>query len=348
GDSVATKDIGADALPTSTGAPAAGTEVAGAPPGAGTVADDRSTMPIPPVARRRPGWRGYGSAGTTAPSQAGTTAPSQAATTAPSQAATTALSVAPSAAPPVAPPGESPAEAPPFGVPPPVEPTPPTSPGYLSPWAVPGESAPAPPGAEPTSYDFAPTTKPGRPPKVPRAERPPRRPFTLTPHINKGPERSTLIAVGIILIGLVIIAIVAGFLANGYSSSIGGPPPPAGDACNLVTSDQASAVFGVSAGRANFVLGECVYEDINGTHELLVQDYHQGEQAVYNATHTSDAVAVPGIGDMAYYVGGSLWVVSGKNIMEITLVVMPNNPTAAPASPPPGELTLAREALPKL
>jgi len=163
------------------------------------------------------------------------------------------------------------------------------------------------------------------------------------PEVRTAPTRGIITAVALAIAGLVLITVITVIVAGTESHpQIGlNQLTPSPDACNIVTSSMASAIFGDDAGRPNFVLGECVYQD--ATHLLLVQDYHQDAQAVYNATHTSAAQAVPGIGDAAYYVGGSLWVQKGTSIMEITL----GSPTP-PATPSAQVLTLAREAVPRL
>jgi hypothetical protein len=143
---------------------------------------------------------------------------------------------------------------------------------------------------------------------------------------------------GLVLIMIITIVVIKG-PAN-HPEPAG--PQPATDACNIVTPAMASAAFGDNAGPPYFALGECQYEDATGAHQLLIQDFHQEERQVYDDTHTSSAQPVSGIGDAAYYVDGSLWVVKGSSIMELTYGQAPT-PT-----PSPTVLAIAREAVTRL
>ena len=169
--------------------------------------------------------------------------------------------------------------------------------------------------------------------------------FRLTPEVRTPPSKSIVLAVMISAVGLIIVAAITIVVARGSSnhSTISNTVTPSNDACNVVTRAIATAALGKDAGPPSFALGTCIYQ--NTTQELLVVVYHQQAQVVYNQTHTAGAQSVPGLGQSAYYVGGSLWVLQGTSIMQITETPVGGNP---PAAPSPIVLAVANAAVGRL
>lgn len=164
----------------------------------------------------------------------------------------------------------------------------------------------------------------------------------LMPEMNAPPSNKVLIIVGVTMAVLVLIAVIT-VLAN---RKIPRPVPlldtnaSSVDACQVVTTQMATAAFGDNAGPPNLVLGECVYDD--GTHELIVEVDRIDAQHQFAAAETSSAQRFPGIGDAAFYVGGSLWVLKGPSLVQITLGPVPAT------APPPQLLALATTAAGRL
>jgi hypothetical protein len=115
---------------------------------------------------------------------------------------------------------------------------------------------------------------------------------------------------------------------------------PSVDACRIVTSADATAIFGDNAGPPHTVLNACVYDD--GTHELIVSVARTLAKPQFDASRGPAAKPVPGVGDAAYYLNGELWVLKGTNLLQLTL-----GPVPAPA-PNPKVIALANTALARL
>jgi hypothetical protein len=202
--------------------------------------------------------------------------------------------------------------------------------------------------ASPThSYDTITPAKPAKVTEEEAGDRQRRSRLTVVPTVRREPSRTLILGIVAAFLGIVVIAGGYYAVAHNSSSPVANQPQPAADACNIVTPAMASTLFGDDAGRPAFVLGECVYQDTSAIHELLVEDYHDHEPQVYASTHTAAAQDIPNLGTAAYFVGGSLWVVDGTNIMELTLAD-PTSTGAPPSTPSAALLNLARQALPAL
>ncbi len=158
------------------------------------------------------------------------------------------------------------------------------------------------------------------------------------PEMTAPPSNRVLAIVGVTMAVLVLIAVgsVLAFhktpsavpLLDTNASSI--------DACQVVTTRMATAALGDNAGPPNLVLGECVYDD--GTHELIVEVDRIDAKKLFNASRIAAAQRLPGIGDGAYYLSGSLWALKGSALVQLTI-----GPAPAP-TPSPQLLALANAA----
>jgi hypothetical protein len=159
--------------------------------------------------------------------------------------------------------------------------------------------------------------------------------------IKSEPNQTTIIAVAVAGIGLVLIAIIAVIVAHATTHHAAtGTFSQSTDACRVVTAEDASTLFGVDAGNPHFVLGTCVYDD--GSNELIVAVFRQQARAMYESARSSDARDIANVGDSAYYQDGRLRVLKGSNLLELTVSPIPPN------WPSPKMLTLANTALGRL
>jgi len=157
--------------------------------------------------------------------------------------------------------------------------------------------------------------------KEPRAKRQRRRPRLTVPvpSVKSAPSTPIVTAVGIAAAGLVLVTVITIVVSRGATHHVPatGTPDSSADACRVVTSADASAVFGGSAGDPHFVLGSCVYDD--GAHELIVEVARQDGRALFDSSRSSSAKDIPGLGDSAYYADGRLRVLKGSTLMLITM-----------------------------
>jgi hypothetical protein len=160
------------------------------------------------------------------------------------------------------------------------------------------------------------------------------------PEVKTPPSNTIIMAVGVALVGLVLVAVITTVFARGSGRQLVSEGSSSNDSCNVVTSAQAAVAFGDDAGPPNYVLNTCVYDD--GTHELIIEVYRQDAQNLFNEARTGSAVTVPNVGDAAYYVNGELRVLQGSAMLEITLGPVPA------ATPAPGLLAAARLAVVRL
>jgi hypothetical protein len=203
--------------------------------------------------------------------------------------------------------------------------------------ASPPAGDPPPPAAHDEHTSETPSAPPAPPAEARAASR-----LTTAPMVKAPPSTTMVAAVSAAMAGLVLIAVILVVVARGSNHRVvqTDTPPSSTDACNVVTTDMATAVFGQPAGAPHFVLGECVYDD--GTHELIAEVYRQNARMLFDAGHSASAQDVPSIGDGAYYVDGKLRVIKGAALLEIAL-----GPTPA-ATPSAKLLTLAGTAAGRL
>ena len=143
---------------------------------------------------------------------------------------------------------------------------------------------------------------------------------------TSGPSTPLITAVSLAVAGLVIITVITVIAVAGTNHHVA--PPPAvsssADACRVVTPDDASAAFGDAAGVPHYVLGACVYDD--GHQELIVDVARTGARTSFEGSRSATAKDVPGLGDAAYYDGGTLRVLKGTNLVLLT--IQPFSPEA--------------------
>ncbi|HEX3540055.1 MAG TPA: hypothetical protein VHT75_06370 [Acidimicrobiales bacterium] len=141
-----------------------------------------------------------------------------------------------------------------------------------------------------------------------------------------GPSSPLITAVSLAVAGLVIITVITVIAVSGSNHHVA--PPAAvsssADACRVVTPDDASAAFGDTAGVPHYVLGACVYDD--GHQELIVDVARTGARQSFDGSRSATAKDVPGLGDAAYYDGGTLRVLKGTNLVLLT--IQPFSPDA--------------------
>ncbi|MDQ6614630.1 MAG: hypothetical protein M3083_07765 [Actinomycetota bacterium] len=150
-------------------------------------------------------------------------------------------------------------------------------------------------------------------------------------------------AVGVVVAGLVLVAIITVVVIFGTTRHVAVPGgvSVSSDACNVVTPDEATAAFGHPAGPPHYVLGACVYDDgLND--ELIVEVVRKGARETFTAGRSSTATDVPGVGDSAYYVDGRLRVLKGTSLMQLVLGPTPSD------TPSPKLLALANAAVGRL